>query len=76
MVYLPRKEWAYTWDGGRSRFQSPSRPGKPAQHMGLQALGLGVEQVPVPVSLWRTCPARGAPSPVSRTPCVSPLARG
>ena len=63
------------WDWGRSRFQSPSSPGAPAQHVGRRALGLGEEQVPVPVSSRQACPAHGAPGPgtgggAGSSPCL------
>ena len=60
---LPSTWGAGPWDWGRSRFQSPSHPGAHAQHVGCRALRLGAEQVPVPISSRRACPARGAPGP-------------
>ena len=60
---MPSTWGAWPWDWGRSRFQSPSHPGAHAQHVGCRALRLGAEQVPVPISSRRACPARGAPGP-------------
>ena len=61
---------------GAEQVPVPISSRRACQHVGRRALGVGAEQVPVPVSFRRACPARGAPGSVSRTPCVSPLARG